>query len=374
MESIRRNLQQYAVTARIDSGSDELGVGLWLPASAVSELAGSGAVEDFARFLSQRRLRPFTINGFPYDNFHQEVVKHRVYEPTWWEPARVEYTKRLADVLAMLLPDDGSIGSISTLPIAWNSPPPSDAQLARAGANFRDLATYLRQIELDTGRRIMLAMEPEPGCVLDTVADVVRWFAEQLPDSNQRRYLSICHDICHSAVMMERQTDVIDRLAAEEIAIGKIQVSNAVVAGWNAMAGGRRREAIDQLREFAEDRYLHQTGRLTADGGFQLAPDLATLLGPGAEDGDRVRGDQKWVVHFHVPIFVERFGHLGTSQHDIRECLAAITRPDCPIEFSGHLEIETYAWSVLPAAMRKCELSADIAAELRWLQGLLATS
>jgi len=369
LQSIRQNLEHHAVAARIASHRDELGVGLWLPAPAAAELSGSE--QEFAQFLSQRRLRPFTINGFPYANFHQPVVKHRVYEPTWWDPARVDYTRRLADILATLLPDDEPIGSISTLPIAWHSPRPSDGQLATAGANLRDLATYLEQLESKTGRRIVLAIEPEPGCVLDTADDIVLWFAQQLPEETHRRYITVCHDICHTAVMMESQTAVIDQLAAEEIAIGKIQVSSAVVADWNSMAIGRRREAIDQLREFAEDRYLHQTGRQTAGGSFELVEDLPVLLDHLATDGDPVRGDDKWVVHFHLPIFLERFGHLTTSQSDVIECLSAVTRSDCPIQFSGHLEVETYAWSVLPPVMRKRELSDDIAAELRWLKDAL---
>ena len=42
---------------------------------------------------------PFTFNGFPYGDFHQSVVKHRVYEPTWAD------AERLA-ALAATLPAD----------------------------------------------------------------------------------------------------------------------------------------------------------------------------------------------------------------------------------------------------------------------------
>ena len=366
MQSIRDNLEQHAIPARVSSRSEELGVGLWLPAQAAAELANSA--EQFADFLSQRRLRPFTINGFPYDNFHQDVVKHDVYRPAWWEESRLSYTKRLAEILAVLLPADEAVGSISTLPIGWPAAASGDSQLAQAAENLRELALFLEQLESKTGRRIVLAVEPEPGCILDTVDDVVMWFARQLPESVHRRYITVCHDICHTAVMMESQTQVVDRLAAEGITIGKIQVSSAVVADWNSMAIGRRREAIDQLRQFAEDRYLHQTGRATAGGQFQLAEDLPPLLDGIASEGDPVRGDTKWIVHFHVPIFLERFGHLGTSQPDVIECLAAVARPDCGIEFTGHLEIETYAWSVLPESMRRRALSDDIASEVRWLR------
>jgi sugar phosphate isomerase/epimerase len=372
LESIRNNLDRHATAVRIASQQESLGVGLWLPAQAARELSGNA--EDFANFLQQRCLRAFTINGFPYDNFHQRVVKHRVYQPTWWEPARLEYTKQLADLLAVLLPDDEPLGSISTLPIGWSGDGQSQANLTRAAEHLRQMANHLERLEATTGRRIVLAIEPEPGCILDTTEDVVTWFSQTLPETKQRRYITVCHDICHAAVMMESQAGVINALSAAGIAIGKVQVSSAVVADWNAMAIGRRREAIDQLRQFAEDRYLHQTGRRNRSGDFLLSEDLPALLDSVATSGDPVRGDEKWVVHFHVPIFLERFGHLGTSQQDVLECLSALYRSPTTVEFSGHVEIETYAWSVLPAAMRKRALADEIASEFRWLQRAIAAA
>ena len=372
LASITRDLEQYAVPARTASGSAELGVGLWLPAKAASQLA-AGA-EDFSEFLAERRLRPFTINGFPYDNFHQPIVKHRVYKPTWWQQERLDYTKQLADVLAVLLPESQAVGSISTLPIGWPSEVESPSQLDQAGANLRELAAYLQQLESRSGRRIVVAIEPEPGCILDKTDDVIAWFDQHLPESDHRRFITVCHDVCHAAVMMEPQAEVLGRLAAAGISIGKVQVSSAIVADWEAMAVGRRREAIEQLWQFAEDRYLHQTGRHTESGGFELAEDLPDLLNQISEQGDPVWGDHKWVVHFHVPIFLERFGHLTTSHGDVLECLRTIGSPDVSIDFTGHLEIETYAWAVLPESMRKRGLAEDIASEVRWLRKAIAES
>jgi sugar phosphate isomerase/epimerase len=366
LATISKNLEQYAVPARLASGSEELGVGLWLPAQAASQLAANA--EDFGKFLSQRRLRPFTINGFPYDNFHQPIVKHRVYKPTWWQQERLDYTKQLADVLTVLLPASQAVGSISTLPIGWPSEVESPSQLDQAGANLREMAAYLQQLESRTGRRIVVAIEPEPGCILDKTDDVIAWFDQYLPDADHRRYLTVCHDVCHAAVMMEPQAEVLTRLAAEGISIGKVQVSSAIVADWEAMAVGRRREAIEQLRQFAEDRYLHQTGRRTKSGRFELAEDLPELLDKVSQHGDPVWGDEKWVVHFHVPIFLERFGHLTTSHADVLECLRTLASPELSIEFTGHLEIETYAWTVLPESMRKRGLAEDIANEVAWLR------
>jgi sugar phosphate isomerase/epimerase len=373
LESIRDNLERYAVSARIACGMDDLGVGLWLPAQAAREL--SGKADDFAAFLRERRLRPYTINGFPYDNFHQDVVKRRVYQPTWWQRERLEYTKQLADILVRLLPPDEAVGSISTLPIGWPSEGDRASDLEQAAANLREMADYLRNIESDSGRRIVLAIEPEPGCILDTADDVIAWFERHLPEENHRNYLTVCHDICHSAVMMEPQGHVLQRYADASIGIGKVQVSSAIVADWQSMSKGRQQEALQQLQQFAEDRYLHQTGQRLPGGEFRLAEDLPELLEVNslstAQDQDPVGDAEKWVVHFHVPIFLERFGHLSTSQRDVTECLRALMHESSRNRFTGHLEIETYAWSVLPPSMRKRGLAEDIAQEVTWLRRAL---
>ncbi|MEM9644205.1 MAG: metabolite traffic protein EboE [Planctomycetota bacterium] len=371
LPSIQDNLIRYALPVRDLVGGDHLGVGLWIPNEASVELANGGAA-DFADFLSRRRLRAYTINGFPFDNFHRRVVKHDVYHPAWWEEERLAYTRRLAAILAVLLPEDEPVGSISTLPIGWGKDV-SEANLEQAGVAFRTLADDLVKIRSQTGRKIVVAIEPEPGCVLDTTGDCVQWFNRHLTETHHREYITVCHDVCHAAVMMEDQRDVISKLANAGIGIGKVQVSNAILVDWERMGQGRRREAIEQLQAFAEDRYLHQTGCLREDGSFSLAEDLPTLLDGLPTDGDPVRGDERWVIHFHVPIFLERFGHLSTTRQEIQTVLRTLNGPDASIEFTGHYEIETYAWTVLPESMRRPGrendgLSEDIAAEIQWFQ------
>lgn len=407
LPTIRENLSNYAVKVRESlSDGEALGLGLWLPHQAAGELRRCGGA-DFADFLRKLNLRAFTINGFPFDNFHETVVKHRVYEPTWWQTERLDYTKCLAEVLVELLPDDEPMGSISTLPIGWPTGMSGEAvtakQLEQAGANFRELAEFLEQLHSRTGRRVVVAIEPEPGCILDSCQDCVDWFTNQLPEATHRRYITVCHDVCHSAVMMEPQQEVLARYAKAGIGIGKVQVSSAIVADWQSMAVGRRHEALDQLSAFAEDRYLHQTGRRTASGEFVLEEDLPRVLSQVRErvaqsvkenDGggerqqaassksslkslDPVAGDDRWVIHFHVPIFLERFGHLTTSHAEVVDCLRTLldgSASGAGIDFSGHLEVETYAWSVLPEAMRRRGLAEDIAGEIRWLKRAIVES
>lgn len=377
LSSIRRNLSEYAVAVREKLNQtqsvDRLGVGLWIPDQASRELVG-GELASFRDFLDSNRLTAFTINGFPFANFHGDSVKQRVYLPTWAETERLEYTKRLAMILAALLPSDQSVGSVSTLPIGWpDNPFAGDKQerdeIHAAGVQLRDLATFLDQLFHDTGKRIVIAIEPEPGCVLDTIDDMVGFFESQLPDEMHRRYITACHDICHSAVMNESQRSVVAAYGKAGITIGKVQVSSAIVADWDSIVPAEFAATLDQLGGFAEDRYLHQTGQVRRDGSFELADDLPDLVQRTCPD--ELAEVARWVIHFHVPIFLERFGRLTTSRDAVVECLQALDQESIAVDFTGHLEVETYAWTVLPEAMRQRGLADDIASELGWLMGQL---
>ncbi|WP_235908356.1 metabolite traffic protein EboE [Roseiconus nitratireducens] len=369
LPAIRNNLSRYAVAVRQKLDTQRLGVGLWIPDQASRELIDGGLAE-FREFLQTNQLTAFTINGFPFANFHGESVKQRVYLPTWQSRERLEYTERLATILAGLLDEDQSVGSISTLPIGWPENPFTAASGDRgnreqSGEHFRQLVKSLQQIEQDTGKRIVVAIEPEPGCLLDTVEDIVEFFDAELPEAAHRRYLTVCHDICHSVVMNEPQREVIERYGQAGIGIGKVQVSSAIVADWSEIPEERYADALTQLGEFAEDRYLHQTGQLDASGTFRLANDLPELLRETTPE--QLESARQWMIHFHVPIFLESLGYLSTSRNDVLECLEAVRSADAQLEFTGHLEVETYAWTVLPESMRQRGLADDIASELQWL-------
>jgi hypothetical protein len=65
----------------------------------------------------------------------------------------------------------------------------------------------------------------------------------------------------------------------------------------------------------------------------------------------------------------------GINNEDIRfATVTALAAPGCQVDFTGHLEIETYAWSVLPPTMRKRGLADDIASEIRWLRRAIVES
>ena len=154
LQTTRENLQQHALgVKKIVSPQAPMGIGLWLSASAAAKLRQDEQFDDFRDWLTQSGLVPYTMNGFPYGDFHQEIVKHDVYQPTWAEPARQAYTSDLINLLDRLLPA-GQEATISTLPVCWGTPAPADEALQQAAQYLLTIAEQLRQLEEETGRCI----------------------------------------------------------------------------------------------------------------------------------------------------------------------------------------------------------------------------
>jgi hypothetical protein len=225
----------------------------------------------------------------------------------------------------------------------------------------------MHELEERTGRLIYLCLEPEPGCVFSFADDAVHFFQWQLLDRDDdeivRRHLRICHDVCHAAVMFEDQAEVLLKYRDAGIKVGKVQVSAALrmdLDQFEHPAGEARSAAIGQLAGFAEDRYLHQTV-VRAGGEEVFYEDLNLALDAQSADP---RGE--WRVHFHVPIYLQEFGRLRSTQEQIGQCLDAM-RKYCPCQ---HFEVETYAWGVLPSELKQPELAAGIAQELKWFAAL----
>lgn len=364
------NLERYTLRVKeMFSPDAPMGVGLWLPARAARELIEQQQVGHFALWLRERGLVPYTINGFPYGDFHEPEVKHRVYQPQWDDTARFDYTVDLANILAQLLGPDLSEGSISTLPIGWRSKANQRPMvMQQAAANFAKLAQQLTRIEAQTGKLIHVDIEPEPGCMIDTAGDVVRFFEDWLfafgEEAIIRRHLRVCHDICHAAVMFEDQEQVLHRYRAAGIAVGKVQVSSAVRANFAQFESDtERRTALEQLAAFNETRYLHQT--MVRDGANTIFFEDLPLALETVKDG--LPGGE-WRTHFHVPLFVEQFGLLESTMDQTVACLQWVMQNQPNVV----LEAETYAWNVLPDSLRNDDLADGIARELTWLRDTLA--
>jgi hypothetical protein len=90
-------------------------LGFRLSNQAAVELSDRKTLAEFQRWLAKENCYVFTINGFPYGTFHGGRVKELAYVPDWTTDERIEYTNRLFDLLAELVPA-GVDGSVSTVP------------------------------------------------------------------------------------------------------------------------------------------------------------------------------------------------------------------------------------------------------------------
>jgi hypothetical protein len=94
------------------------------------------------------------------------------------------------------------------------------------------------------------------------------------------------------------------------------------------------------------------------------------LCGGKLLDPTRI-SDEQWLIHFHVPIYLQRWGYIESTQSQIIAWLKlAQSRPELLASEVAY-EVETYAWGVLPSELRRESLDEGIAQEIAWLQSQL---
>jgi sugar phosphate isomerase/epimerase len=367
--------EQVTAVKRAVAGDGAFGVGLRLSARAAAELSDPEELLRFREMLDARNMYVFTINGFPYGAFHGTRVKEQVYLPDWLDDARLSYTASLGDLLAQLLPDDVPIGTVSTVPGAFRARVSSGADAEAMGDRMLRAAAFFHALRARTGKTIALALEPEPFCHLETVAETIAFFEEYLfsargvgrlaaltgvsskqAEESVRRHIGVCFDACHMAVEFEDPRDSIARLASAGISIGKIQISDGLELRFT------RKEELEPLRAFADEVYLHQ---VVEQGGPTLRRYLD--LPQALADADPRAAERLWRIHFHVPVFRNSFGPLSGTQTYLRDVLAILRKT--PV--SPHLEVETYTWDVLPDEHRRDGVVQAVIRELEWVRAEL---
>ena len=334
-EAVLANLHTNAPPLKARLSPDApFGLGLRLSGAESAELLDGDRLSRFRDWLDAEGLYVFTLNAFPHGAFHGQPVKSDVHAPDWRSEERVAYTLRMAEILEALLPD-GQMGTISTNPLSYG-PWLDDDGLARCTANVARVGEALR------GTRVALAIEPEADGALADCADLIQWW----PDELDREHVTVCFDACHAAVAYEDPAEVLGALADAGIRVGKAQLSAAL-----RVAPAAR----DQLRAFADPVYLHQ---VTQHDPFHTWADLPEALSETTGRGD------EWRVHFHVPIFLERYGALESTQDHLIAAIEGVRG------VTGHLEIETYTWDVLPAELKASSVDS-IAREYEWVLDVL---
>ncbi|MEQ8811782.1 MAG: metabolite traffic protein EboE [Imperialibacter sp.] len=315
------------------------------------------------------------MNGFPYGGFHNTRVKEQVHAPDWTTTDRLSYTIRLFDILSQLLPV-GMEGGISTSPLTyryWHKPKDLEKIFEVTIRKMIEVVKHLKRLHDTTGQILHLDIEPEPDGLLESGPEFIDWYSKYLlplgiselqkafdvstaeAEATIKRHVQLCYDVCHFAVGYENHQDVVNKLSARGIKTGKIQISAALKA---PMASGEARNpVIAAFKGFNESTYLHQVVARTQSDGFKRYPDLPEALA----DADN-QDIKEWRSHFHVPLFVEDYGVLKSTQEDIVKVLdLQKERP-----FTNHLEIETYTWEVLPEGL-KLPIDESIVREMKWV-------
>ncbi|RCG27013.1 sugar phosphate isomerase/epimerase [Sphaerisporangium album] len=355
LDGVLAQLARFGEPVRDRLGADRLGLGLWLARDVASALASDpAAVERLRAELDARGLEVVTLNAFPYKGFHDPVVKRAVYSPDWSERSRLRYTLDVAAVLARLMPGDARRGSVSTLPLAWRTPWDHDRTEA-ARRHLAELADGLAKLSAETGRVVRVAMEPEPGCVVETTGQA----AERLA-AVDTEWIGVCLDVCHLAVAFEDPREALARLGAAGLPVVKTQASCALHVDDPADPATRA-----ELARFDERRFLHQT-REDGPDGVLAADDLDEALAGGLPD----RGP--WRVHFHLPLHAAPQPPLASTSAVLSDTLDALLGG--PAALTDHVEVETYTWQVLPEGSRPSGddgLVQGLAAELDWTRARL---
>jgi len=357
------------------SPNSPFAVSLRISAASATTLTESPAErKSLVEFLTKEDLYVYTVNAFPYGPFKGEVVMERVYEPDWTTDARVDYTNSIADILAEITPAHIN-PSIQTAPLAFKPNVAGEAYIQTFTDGVFRVVKHLRELEERTGRRVKLALEPEPACYLETTDETVTYFKERIyspsgirrlaeiagiplseAEGSIRRYLGIVFDIGHQSVGFENITDSLTKLVEAGIPIFKLQEAASL---W---VKDLTLEIVPALRRFTDTIYLSQTS-LKQDGAITKYLNLGEAL--DAFEANPVKTEMR--THFHVPVFLEELGPFLTTRFGVQEALKI--HRETPL--SDHLEIETYTWDVLPAELKTGDIVDYVTRELEFVRNEL---
>jgi hypothetical protein len=336
------------------------GVCLYFGGGALRELeADPAGVERIRAELAAGDFFVFAVNAFPLGNFHAPVVKEAAYRPDWTTPERRAMTEQIARLVCDLAPEGAEV-AISTVAGGYK-PDSDDASQQRMAEQLVATAQTLWRLGDETGRHVLLCLEPEPWTTCETVADAVKFFAGPLAAAAEAanaprvvaENLGVNLDLCHSAVEHEDPLAAALELQRRGIHIGSVHASAALCVP------NLHDDTLERLRAFEEARYLHQAVA-SADGLPQARwrdlPDLFEQGLPEGVEADALR------VHFHVPLDADTVEGFPTSA----EATAVAVRDVVAAGLTDKIIAETYTWGV-GALSDPGDLAERLAGELRWL-------
>lgn len=307
----------------------------------VRELTGDrAALARLKHFLDVHVFALVTVNAFVLPRFHGQPVKERVYLPAWHESdVRRRFTCDALDLVADLAPPEQEFVSAS-VPFGALKP----VTMVQIAPPILRAAAHAQQLHARTGRRAVVALEPEPGLTVETTPEIVAFFDQHVP-ADLRPYLGVNFDLSHQLVQFEDLGASLALLRRQEIPLAKIHVTNAA-------------ELPAPLQPFYHDSvYLHQVCGVDAAGrrayfalDWPASPPPAEIV--------------TFRVHYHLPVCPSALpSTLAAVDHFLR-AIAPQLPPAIP------LIIETYTWPQRLGG--RAHLVDNIARELEWVRGKLS--
>lgn len=356
------SLQTHALAVRERvCSSRPFAIGLRLSNRAARELSDPATLLAFQRWLAQTGCYIFTMNGFPYGQFHGIRVKEQVYLPDWTSPERLAYTNLLFDLLSKLLPP-GIEGSVSTLPLSFKGFHLHADAVKIARQNLWHCVEYIAHLTEQTGRKLHLGLEPEPLCQLESSGETIQLFdrlhAEHPRDPRLTEHLGVNYDTCHFAVNFEEPVNAFPCLIQHGIKISKIHVSSALKVHPTP-------ETCVALKTFADDVYFHQVVVREPSGNRSIYYDLPDALADPDAKRKAPNGDlPEWRIHFHIPLHTPAEPLFETTNDHLLSVLDLLAEDP---HLCSHLEMETYTWEVLPPDLKSHSVAEQLAEEYEWM-------
>ena len=359
LELYTLGLKQKLIEAQLLDSSSPFGIGLRLSARVAQELNHPEPIEKFRAWLQQHNCYLFTINGFPYGDFHHVSVKENVYRPDWTTLERQDYTHNLFEILAKLSPKHTE-SSVSTLPGSFKK---FHANTDLIQQHLIQTALFLEDLSQKHQKDFHLGLEPEPLGHFENTEETLDFFQQLFQSAKADKSLvsqriGVNYDTCHFAIQYDNCAQTLDAFQNESIRLSKFHISNAI------SLNPHDHLSLEKITEFDEPTYLHQVIAKFKNGKLQRYLDLDKVL-----SDPQAQLAEEWRVHFHIPLYQQPTPPLNNTSFHIRQWADYYQKHP---EICSHIELETYTWEVLPSDL-KTSVENQLFHEYQWFLKLMTS-
>jgi len=203
-------------------------------------------------WLEEQQLMLSSLNGSNYVNLKSCANNEDYHKPDWNTQERVEYTKRLNRILAVLLPQDQE-GSITTSAISlasWYQEHPGKIKAVNktCAIHLASIVEDLLQIRREAGKMIYLNLQMLPSSILQSEKHLIDFYEKYLlpvgvehlfkkfklspsiAEDTIRSHVRICLNTAHLISAKRDVAQVVSSFKNAGIRIGKLKIENLLKA------------------------------------------------------------------------------------------------------------------------------------------------